>query len=629
MTVQSTRATSSPSPNSQLWDQNNKFTMLAILYISYRIALANSPPITDCDETYNYWEPLHFLQYRTGMQTWEYAKPYELRTYAYLLPFSLLSKLYTTVLAFLGDDVAVDKRKIFYALRATIGGMTSLSEIYYIRGIQRVFGAYIALTTMICLAISPGMFHASSALLPSTAVMQYVMLSVGHTLQYYNDEDGAGSGGNYEKVSVFMGLMATICTGWPFAAALFLPLGLRAVYLAYSTRSDSHNPVMNVLRVLLRTALHALAIQGVVTAMDYYHYQSFTLPTLNILKYNAMQGDDSLYGIEPLSYYVRNMLLNFNGMSLMACLAVPLMGVQWIWCTIGGRNTKHLNASLYSLSPMIIWLILVCPRPHKEERFLFPIYPFVALACSLALNEVITISTKLLIAKKNDSGVKLSSFARNAGVWKWLMTCCFFLPVIIMSTSRSMALHMYYTAPLELYSDLYDYIRDTRMRRTTGSKSTTVCLAGEWYRFPSSYMLPDGVSLEYLTSSFKGQLPQPFLPTLGSAAEPHQLLQPFNDVNREEPSRYIAGGIASCDFVIELLSDSADNRGEADGLRHMNAHKGGGSWKEVMSSPFLDAERTGTLGRILYVPSWFLKRIHKKVVYAKYALFQRTGEERR
>lgn len=28
--------------------------------------------IHDCDEVYNYWEPLHFLVYGSGFKTWEY-----------------------------------------------------------------------------------------------------------------------------------------------------------------------------------------------------------------------------------------------------------------------------------------------------------------------------------------------------------------------------------------------------------------------------------------------------------------------------------------------------------------------------------------------------------------------------
>jgi alpha-1,2-mannosyltransferase len=28
--------------------------------------------ISDCDEVFNYWEPMHFMLYGTGLQTWEY-----------------------------------------------------------------------------------------------------------------------------------------------------------------------------------------------------------------------------------------------------------------------------------------------------------------------------------------------------------------------------------------------------------------------------------------------------------------------------------------------------------------------------------------------------------------------------
>jgi alpha-1,2-mannosyltransferase len=33
---------------------------------------ASSNLIHDCDEVFSYWEPLHFLLYRSGFQTWEY-----------------------------------------------------------------------------------------------------------------------------------------------------------------------------------------------------------------------------------------------------------------------------------------------------------------------------------------------------------------------------------------------------------------------------------------------------------------------------------------------------------------------------------------------------------------------------
>ena len=38
---------------------------LSVALLAYRVALANLSPITDCDEVYNYWEPLHFVLYGT------------------------------------------------------------------------------------------------------------------------------------------------------------------------------------------------------------------------------------------------------------------------------------------------------------------------------------------------------------------------------------------------------------------------------------------------------------------------------------------------------------------------------------------------------------------------------------
>jgi hypothetical protein len=39
---------------------------------SVRIVSAVFNPISDCDEVFNYWEPIHNVLFRTGLQTWEY-----------------------------------------------------------------------------------------------------------------------------------------------------------------------------------------------------------------------------------------------------------------------------------------------------------------------------------------------------------------------------------------------------------------------------------------------------------------------------------------------------------------------------------------------------------------------------
>ena len=56
----------------------NDYTTFKLL-VSARLSAAFWSFISDCDETYNYWEPMHFLIYGKGFQTWEYSPQYALR----------------------------------------------------------------------------------------------------------------------------------------------------------------------------------------------------------------------------------------------------------------------------------------------------------------------------------------------------------------------------------------------------------------------------------------------------------------------------------------------------------------------------------------------------------------------
>lgn len=38
----------------------------------------------DCDETFNYWEPTHYLSHGYGLQTWEYSPEYGIRSWLYI-----------------------------------------------------------------------------------------------------------------------------------------------------------------------------------------------------------------------------------------------------------------------------------------------------------------------------------------------------------------------------------------------------------------------------------------------------------------------------------------------------------------------------------------------------------------
>lgn len=48
-------------------------------------------PIQDCDETFNFWEPAHYLTHGYGLQTWEWSPTYGIRDWLYIIPHAVLA----------------------------------------------------------------------------------------------------------------------------------------------------------------------------------------------------------------------------------------------------------------------------------------------------------------------------------------------------------------------------------------------------------------------------------------------------------------------------------------------------------------------------------------------------------
>ncbi len=54
------------------------------VFLGANVLAAMYAPIEDCDETFNYWEPTHYLSHGYGLQTWEYSPEYAIRSWAYI-----------------------------------------------------------------------------------------------------------------------------------------------------------------------------------------------------------------------------------------------------------------------------------------------------------------------------------------------------------------------------------------------------------------------------------------------------------------------------------------------------------------------------------------------------------------
>ena len=86
--------------------------LLEVGLMSIRVISAATMPILDCDETFNYWEPTIFAAFGRGMQTWEYAPDYALRSWLYVYLHAAPLKFF----GMLGLDTMWNSRAILFYL---------------------------------------------------------------------------------------------------------------------------------------------------------------------------------------------------------------------------------------------------------------------------------------------------------------------------------------------------------------------------------------------------------------------------------------------------------------------------------------------------------------------------------
>ncbi|CEG41893.1 alpha mannosyltransferase [Plasmopara halstedii] len=545
-------------------------TSLSFLILPRTVSALLSP-IADCDETFNYWEPLHYLLYRFGFQTWEYSPVYALRSYAYLLLHYVIVKL--AAFGFTLGLLPGQKLMLFYGLRATLGLISAYAEALFYQSISRRFGRRTARYLLFILFFNVGIFHASTAFLPSSFSMMLVLLfsSAWMDQKHY--------------LALFWGVVAVLC-GWPYVGVLFIPFALETLYT----------------RGIFKSVYVGGVIGGAVLAVEllvnFYYYQRWVLPAWNLIVYNVLSSetDSTLYGTEPLSFYLLNLALNFN---IVALLAAP--AALFILTLPGHNKTIKVQLLLY-LSPMYVWLVIMFNQAHKEERFLSPIYPLICLAAASTLSAVV-------YRLKN-------VFSRvptlHTGIPNVFVMCTLSVYALL-SGSRIVSNIVNFSAPLRVYEHLYASVLPNpengklQIAHDTATQSVNLCLLKEWYRFPTNFFIPsNSTQVNFVKTSFSGQLPKAFEQHyLGTSVIPAAM----NDRNQEEPSRYVL--LDTCDYVVDLnLPDQSEFKFWTEPS----------SWTLVYSEPFLDAERSKSPYRSFYIPIL----TPQYVKYAEYAIYKRA-----
>lgn len=640
------------------------FLLLAIGHCGAALFL----PVADCDETFNFLEPIHFLLYGSGLQTWENCPLYALRSW-------LFTWIYTTPAFLLSCVKSLRSVDLYFFNRVVHGLVACFSELFLVCSVWRAVSGRIAAVTLALLVFNYPIPHAAVSALPTSFVMINYFMALGCWLctgdtnagrtkknVIRNDDGGAhhtnllnqrqgGTKNIFVFGTVFFVVFASTVV-WPFAGFAALPIACDLLV---------RFPKASVVSLLLSFAL----ILPLALAFDTWHYCRLTWSSWNLVRYN-LRGGAELYGVEPWYYFIKNLLLNAH-MMFVAGLFAPCVVLLKPALGSGGRKTgdgrdktregdavaelrkkSSRKASpptgpktraldffeplstlsrgrmLLHISPFFLWFFFWLTVPHKEERFMAPVYPFLVLAAAESLTCLFFSSTPAAssfseTATENRDGKKgqlhcpRSSLTSSRVSWRVPGAgCALLLLFAVLSLSRGVAVYHFYAGPQRLLYDNYYAMQKAAVQkvetrdasnnnnnnnRTSESGLYTLCVGREWYRFPSSFFLDtQRARVAFLkTSHFSGALPLPF-----ARHDAHATCRcggpGVNDLNQEILAQYVSNVTVDCDVIFDSHS-AHEPRALRDYPQDVFTHSLARTERRL-----LDVDRTPLWCRVLYYP---------------------------
>ena len=277
--------------------------ILSLLF-AFRILAAIYSNISDCDEVFNYIEPLHYLLFKIGFQTWEFSPEFAIRSWSFPLLYSFplsISLLFTDF-----------KPALFYLLRLLLALTSFYCDSMLFNSLLNL-DSDIAYFQLIFSSVSTASFISSTALLPSSFAMYATSLA----FSFANTR-------KFRSLIFIIGLGSLL--GWPFSAILIIPLFANEI----CTRAIGFKSATRIIWNWLVFGLLAIFIILIpIIIADYYYYKKLAIIPLNIIIYNVISASNGkgpdIYGTEPWYFYFINLFLNFNFVWILALSTLPLL----------------------------------------------------------------------------------------------------------------------------------------------------------------------------------------------------------------------------------------------------------------------------------------------------------------
>lgn len=313
--------------------------------------------------------------------------------------------------------------------------------------------------------------------------------------------------------------------------------------------------------------------------------------------------------------------MNFNVWFVLAMLSAPLLLIQTVFRSTG-TSFQALFRSITLVAPFYMWFAIFTVQPHKEERFMYPAYPFLALNAALAFHTILS-----YLGSGNPKGI----IGRVPTKLKLAAVMSVILVAFNAGMLRILGMVTAYNAPLKVFEPLQQV--------NVAETGTSVCFGKEWYRFPSSYFLPHDMRAKFIRSEFRGLLPGDFpdAPSYYSRLDgASQIPSGMNEFNIEDPSKYVCSAELSMCLVNANLTEQTDishcsflvdsyfpSRPATELEPHYVLDE---TWETLSCQSFLDSSQTGLLGRLIWIPNLpFIPEPFQRK-WGQYCLLQRLAE---
>lgn len=136
-------------------------------------------------------------------------------------------------------------------------------------------------------------------------------------------------------------------------------------------------------------------------------------------------------------------------------------------------------------------------------------------------------------------------------------------------------------------------------------KNLTLCYGPEWYRFPSSFLVPEVVRTEFIKTDLGIQLPKHFVERREELKISQRSLRKrleiartspegFNDQNIEMADRYVSE--SDCSYIIDLDFPA---RRQEQGTQPLFSEN---TWERVLCEQYLDSENSPIATRAFSFP---------------------------